>query len=111
MYLLRFFPSNLLNVPHADYWRSPEHYSEVCAYLFGQSFWFGALSAIWVAALHYLIVRGNRLSPPVLDSTAVSLLTMAYAAAMLIWIILILRRFNQLPGRTRGESGASPASR
>ncbi len=111
VYAVRFFPSNLLNVPHADYWRSPERFPDVCDYLFGQSFWFGALSALWVAGLHYLIVRGNRLSPPVLDSMAVSVLTMGYAAATLTLIILILRHFNKLPGRSPGDEPSSVAGR
>ena len=53
-YFVRFFPASLLNVPRAEYWRSSEHYSEACDYLFHHSFWFGTLATLWLAAFHAL---------------------------------------------------------
>ena len=97
-YSIRFFPSRLLNVPNPEYWRSPKHYPEACAFLFGHAFWFGALAAVWFGLFHYLVVRANRLTPPVLDSKTLSLLTVAFLAGILFWAMALIRHFRNLPG-------------
>ena len=100
--LLRFLPPDVLNVTNAQYWRSPEHFPEACAFLSGQAYWVGALSALWCGVFHYLIVRANRLSPPVLDVQLVCLVTTGYVAAVLAWLWLSIRPyFAKVPASAR----------
>ena len=98
-YAIRFFPSSTLNVPSPDYWRSPEHYREACDKILGHAFWFGALSALWIAFLNSFVVKANHHSPPVLDSRAMAVLTFAFLAGTLIWGLSLARHFRN-PQRT-----------
>jgi uncharacterized membrane protein len=95
--LLKFLPPDVLNVPNAKYWRAPEHFQEACAFLSAQAYWIGAISALWCAVFHYLLVKANRLSPPVLDLQMVGLVTSAYVAAVLAWLYLSIRPFFAKP--------------
>jgi uncharacterized membrane protein len=99
-YIVRFFPPTALNVPNPEYWRSPEHYPAACNFLFGNAFWFGALAAIWVALFNGLVVKANRLSPPVLDTKALAMLTAAFLAGTFAWALSLVRHFRNPPPET-----------
>ncbi len=96
-YIIRFLPPSTLNVPKAEYWRSPEHYGEACDFLFFHSFWFGSLASIWVAALHYLMVQANCTTPAVLDSAKMGGLTLAFLIGTGLWIAGIIWHFAHPP--------------
>lgn len=96
-YSIRFLPSSTLNVPHAAYWRSVEHFPEACRILFEQGLWFAALLLIWTALLNGLIVSANRTVPPHLDNGAVMMLAGALLAGLVLWIIVLLHRFSRIP--------------
>ena len=89
-YCLRFIPSSMLNVPHAEYWRSPEHYAEACRILLKWSFCFGAISFIWTGMLNYQLVLANRLTPPFLAATPVLILSGIYIAATGLLIVMLM---------------------
>jgi uncharacterized membrane protein len=92
-YSIRFFPSSTLNVPSASYWRTPEHYPEACQILLRWSFWFGTVSFLWTGILNYQLVLANRLSPPLLASTTVMILSGIYIVATGVWVVLLLIQF------------------
>ena len=93
--ILSFLPPSLLSVPNADYWRSPEHYPEACRMGFNWSLWFGAMSLLWTAGLHYELVQANRLTPPHLDSARFLILTGAFILGMAVLAIGLLRSFRR----------------
>jgi len=92
-YSLRFFPSSMLNVPRASFWRSPEHYPEACRILLKWSFWFGGISFLWTGTLNYQLVVANRLSPPHLASIPVFILSGIYIAATGALILVLMLQF------------------
>lgn len=96
-FLVRYFPSSLLNVPHPEYWRSPEHYPEACRYLFESSFWFGAAMLLWMAGMNYLTLQANAITPPRLDETQVWMLTGGFLVVIAGWIVLLVRHYKQVP--------------
>ncbi len=96
-YVIRFLPPSLLNVPHPEYWRSPEHYREACAYLFQESFWLGTLSSLWVTGMHALIVAANRHGTSRLDTGWSFALMAVFLAGVAVWIFRLWRHFRRLP--------------
>jgi hypothetical protein len=104
-YGIRFFPPTLLNVPHAAYWRTKEHYAEACDFIFRHSFWLGAASAIWAALLNYLLVRANLSTPPQFSGPGISVLTVVYLGAVVAWIFPLVRFFQQISPNPRGQPG------
>jgi uncharacterized membrane protein len=99
-YIVRFFPPAALNVPNPDYWRSPDHYPAACNFLFGRAFWFGALAAIWATLFNGLVIKANRLSPPVLDTKALAVLTVVLLAGTFVWALSLVRHFRNPPPET-----------
>jgi uncharacterized membrane protein len=96
-YVIRFLPAASLNVPNPDYWRSPENHPAACAFLFGHAFWFGAMSAVWAGLFNGLLVRANHLSPPVLDSKTLMILTAVFLAGTFVWALSLIRHFRNPP--------------
>ena len=92
-YSLRFFPSSMLNVPRASFWRSPEYYPEACRILLRWSFWFGGISFLWTGILNYQLVLANRLTPPFLAPIPVVILSGIYIAATGILIVVLMLQF------------------
>lgn len=96
-YVIRFLPPCLLNVPHPEYWRAPEHYREACTFLFQESFWLGTLSSLWVTGMHALIVAANRHGVAHLDTGWSFVLMAAFLAGVAVWIFRLWRHFKRLP--------------
>jgi len=94
-YALRFFPASSLNVPNSDFWRAPENYTLACRFLFQSSFWFGALSALWAAALNFLVVRANRSNPPHFGLAGILVLTTVYLGITVVWIFSLVGYFRR----------------
>jgi hypothetical protein len=99
-YAIRFLPPALLNVPHPEYWRSPEHYPAACAFIFHESFWLGALAALWVTALQVLTFTANRHIPAHLDSEPSNVVMIAFLVATLLWIARLYWHFAHVPKAT-----------
>ena len=93
LYSTRFFPSSLLNVPNAEYWRTPQNYRMACDYLFYSSLWFGCAFVLWQAALFHMIVAANLVTPPHLNSTEIILLASLLLIFTGAWITTLLRHF------------------
>ena len=92
-HLIRFFPSRLLNVPHAEYWRSPEHYPEACRIVRQWSSLLAAWLVLWFASLNHLVFVANQLSPPRLDSPQIFLHTGIFLTGI---VILVVRLYQSL---------------
>lgn len=96
-YLIRFFPPSSLNVPHADYWRSPEHFPEACDYLFWNSFWLSTVLLVWMGGIHYFLVQANLATPPTLDTRALAFLSAVLIGGLILWVITLVRYFWKVP--------------
>jgi uncharacterized membrane protein len=98
-FAIRFFPPSLLNVPRADYWRSPEHYPAACAYVFRHAFWLGSLMLVFLAFLHGDIVEAN-LARPVRLSGGGAVKTVAlFLAGVAVWVLVLWQHFSSVPRR------------
>jgi uncharacterized membrane protein len=96
LFLARFLPDSLINIPHRDYWLAVERRADTFAYLFRQSLWFACLGVCFVAGIHFLIVRANvqpaaRLSTPLLVSVAG-----AFLVSLAAWAIRLVRHFRHV---------------
>ncbi len=88
-------PPGMLNLPNKEYWRTPERYLEVCAFLREWSRWLAAVMLVWGTLMDWQLVLANQVVPPRLDSTAVWVLTGGFLAVVLgavVWLILTFVR-------------------
>lgn len=91
--VVRFIPPRLLNVPHADYWRSPAHYPEACGILIDWSYLYGAVHLVWTGVLNAQMLAANRATPPRLDTNGVFILSGLYLAAVALLVLWLILRF------------------
>ena len=92
-YMTRFFPNNLINIPHREYWLSPEHRGEAFDYLLLYSFWFACLAVCFVIGLHSLIIRANAQSPPALPGADTVGLIAFFLVGTAVWGVSMVRHF------------------
>jgi len=87
--LLRRLPPTWVNVPKADFWRSPENFPLACEIMNQWGRWQATGLLIWMTLLNYQIVTANRASPPRLDSSSTWGLTVAlfvFVATSIGWL-------------------------
>lgn len=92
-----WIPDQLVNLPHRDYWLSPEHRAETHAYISNRMIWMGCLVVLLFAGIHCLMIQANRMAPPHLPMIPFLILMGMFLAGMLIWIIAFIRRFAKIP--------------
>jgi len=85
---------NRINVPHRDYWLDPKRRAETLSVLAAHGAWLGCLMALFVAALHYVILEANRASPPRLAPDLFFTLMGAFVAGIALWIAALWLRFR-----------------
>jgi serine/threonine-protein kinase len=89
----RALPASVINIPHREYWLSPERREETNAYLVRHALWLAVLQLGFVIALHLLSVSANRQSPPHL-SNAIWGATLVFLRGIGLWGWQLVRRFR-----------------
>jgi hypothetical protein len=95
--IVRFLPVSVINVPHREYWLSPERRKETSDYLFRHSLWFACLAVCFVIGLQYSIVQANRQTPPHLDISLLFAMAALFLAGTAVWMLVLIRHFRR-PG-------------
>jgi hypothetical protein len=95
MYSFRIFPVRYSTISSSSYWRDPGGYEKACDFLFVSSFWFGSALLLWQTWLCHMLAEANLVSPPRLDRTEASALTVLLLVFSFAWpavlIVCLLR--------------------
>jgi uncharacterized membrane protein len=89
--------SNAINLPNRDIWLDPRRRDATMAALATHAAWLGALLALFIAAIHYLILVANRASPPRLPADLFWMLVVGFLAAVALWVGALYVRFRNVP--------------
>ena len=87
-------PIDKLRVPNRDYWLSPERRQATMAGLATSGLGMASIVALFLIAVHLLIISANRQAPPHLDSATLWALVGALVVASVFWQFLRWRRFK-----------------
>lgn len=98
-YLVRFLPASLVNIPHRDYWLTPERKRESVEFLFHHSLWLGCLIVTLMIAMHATVLHANQQTPPRLSMTGMLLSMGFFLAGTVLWTIVLMRRFRRPKSR------------
>lgn len=91
--LLRFVPVSAINIPHREYWLTPERRDEALARLTSSMDWLAvSIAGVLVATLD-LVIRANVARHP-LDNAFMMALLIAFAIFQIGWLIHLWRRFK-----------------
>lgn len=97
-YAIRFFPNNLINLPHRDYWLAPERRAETMTDVFRHSLWFACLTLGFVLGMHVLTIQANRQQPPQLSGLLTLAVVGGFLLGMAVWSVGLIRRFRRVQG-------------
>lgn len=94
IWLMRFLPPSLLNVPRPDYWRAPENYPKACAIMQSWAQWLATGELLWMTLLNWQIVLANHLKPPRLaeDIWYLTAVFLVMIGASILWLIMRFRK-------------------
>jgi hypothetical protein len=90
-------PGARLNLPNADYWLAEGRRDAAAAAVLGYMRVFCALLVAFLCYAHWLVVRANALSPPVLDGARLGAALSLFLIALVVWIVLLRRKFRRPP--------------
>ena len=86
-----------INIPNREYWLAPAERERTLSFLAAVACVFGSMIAVFIAGLHYVLLRANQSAPPRLPLELFWPLMGAFAVALVIWILALVMRF-QRPG-------------
>ena len=89
--------SNSINIPHKAYWLDPKRKEETLNTLSAHGAWLGSLIALFIAAIHYVLLVANRASPPRLPADLFTMLLVGFVAAIVLWALALWLRFRNAP--------------
>jgi hypothetical protein len=92
--LPRLVPASLINIPHRDYWLSPERADDSLVFLSEQGLWFGCIFVVFLAAVDGLLVEANAISPPEFPSKLFVVMLILFFCTIGVWFVRMLRRFR-----------------
>jgi uncharacterized membrane protein len=87
-------PSARINIPHRDYWLTPERRAETEQRLQLHMRFFGVMLAAFLCQVHWRVVQANRLTPPMLDNTKFAYGLAVFMVALVCWIVVLRRTFR-----------------
>ena len=89
-------PEDALTLPNKAYWLAPERRVESLGYIAKWLQWCSMGVAVFICYVHWLIVRGNSLTPPQLESTQLYAALMVALIAQLFAISVLISRFRRV---------------
>jgi uncharacterized membrane protein len=90
-------PSARINLPNREYWLAPERREETIEVLRGFMTQFGSMLVVFLCYAHWLVVLANNTVPPILPSSKFIGGLVIFLGIIMIWIILLLGRFRNIP--------------
>ena len=88
--------ANSINIPNKDYWLDPSQREATMNALSMFGAWLGSLIALFIAALHYVLLVANRSSPPRLPADLFWMLLIGFIVGIALWIASLYLRFRHV---------------
>jgi hypothetical protein len=88
---------NAINIPHREYWLDPKRKQETLDALSAHGAWLGSLVALFIAAMHHVLLIANRASPQHLPAGLFTMVLVGFVAAIVLWAASLWLRFRNAP--------------
>jgi len=95
-FLIAVLPSGSINLPHREYWLSPERRVETSRYLGRHMAWLACLVMALFIGMHWTAIDANRAVQPHLSSFA-WVMFVGFLAGVVAWIVVMVRHFSKVP--------------
>jgi uncharacterized membrane protein len=91
--VIRFLPPRFINLPHREYWLSPERVLQTSAFITRQLLWMGCMTVLFLAGIHYLTIQANRMTPAHLPMDLFLTMLSTFLVGVGIWTFVFFRHF------------------
>jgi hypothetical protein len=85
---------NMVNLPNRDHWLDQGRREATLATLSAHGAWLGIICALFVAAIHYVVLVANRSLPPSLPADLFWMLLVGFGIAIGLWMAALYQRFR-----------------
>ena len=89
--------SGSINIPHKEYWLSPENKNGTIQFFQGHVVCLGILIALFMAYIHWLLIKANSVQPPQLPNNLLFAGLGIFLAGMLLWGMWLAVKFMRVP--------------
>lgn len=89
-------PEDAINIPNKAYWLSPERRSGSLAFISAWLQWCSVGVAAFLCYVHWLVVRGNAMTPPRLENGLLYGSLAVAAVALGIGVVALIARFRRV---------------
>lgn len=87
-------PGARINLPNREYWLAPERRAATIRFLARQTSAFAWIVVLFLCYVQWLVVRANSLTPPALNSRALTSALVVFLVSTLGWIVWLIGRFR-----------------
>jgi len=92
--LCRFLPVWTVNIPHREYWLSPERRSQTYDYLLAHGFWLACSLVGFVGGMHYLTIQANHNVPVHLPGNLLFAMLAIFLSVVGSFVFGLVRHFR-----------------
>ena len=93
--MIEALPVAVINLPHKEFWLSPERRDETLSYLRMWTLWFGCALLAFLLFVMELVFRANLQTPPRLNMAAFMPALFGFVAFDMIAILLLILHFSK----------------
>ena len=86
-----------INIPNRDYWLAPVRRVATLRFLGAHACWLGSLLAVFIAAIHLLLIAANATQPPQLPLRPFIMLMAVFLLGMGLWAVTLTLHFRRVP--------------
>jgi hypothetical protein len=84
-----------LNLPNRQYWLAPERREQTFSFLRLHGLAFASVFVAFFSYVHWLVVQGNRLTPPLLSTSAITTALVVFFTAVAALLVAVYARFRK----------------
>ena len=96
-WIIGIIPARYFNLPHRDYWLSPEHEKSTRMFISTQLIWLACLELLFFAGIQWLMIQANRNIPAVLPSGMFFLMLGLFLVVVACGTVRFTLRFVRQP--------------
>lgn len=92
---LRSAPNNI-NIPNKEFWLSPQQKQKTIQFLTGHIAWLGSFIALFIAYVHWLLIKANQTQPAQLSNSLLFIGMGLLLLSIIVWAALLFLKFNKV---------------
>jgi hypothetical protein len=94
--LIRYWPG-AVSLPNKNYWTAPEHRTYAALLILGMHLWFLVLLLAFILGVTHLTFVANLSPAPRIDNGRTLLLVAGFLAAIVAWLVVLIRKLYYPP--------------